>query len=125
MRIVPSLVLVLTLGGQAAQEKPQPGRPGVPVLKAEAVIGNALKQVKSASPEPGFDAPTPVMTLEAGLLYVPNTADRPILAMAECEGWFFYATAVARDGQTGLPVSMISGYAIKRGGRRVVEWSVW
>jgi hypothetical protein len=45
--------------------------------------------------------------------------------MAESEGWFFYATSVARDKDTDEPVYMISGYAIKRDGRRVIKWSVW
>jgi hypothetical protein len=127
MRIAISLVLLtgLALVSQGAPEKPQPARPAVPVLKADAVYSNALKQVTTASPELGYDVPTPVTSLEAGLLHLKKTSDRPILAMAERGGWFFYATSVARDGKTGEPVSMISGYAIKRDGRRVIGWSVW
>jgi hypothetical protein len=123
MQIVLSLVLLtgLVLVSRGAP----PAKPAVPVLKADAVIGNALEQVTSASPKLGSDVPTPVSSLEAGLLHVQKTADRPIVAMAEREGWFFYATSVARDGKTGEPVSMISGYAIKRDGRRVIGWSVW
>jgi hypothetical protein len=45
--------------------------------------------------------------------------------MAESKGWFFYATTAVRDEKTAAPVYFISGYAIKRGGRRVVGWSVW
>jgi hypothetical protein len=127
MRIVLSLVLLtgLALVSQGASEKLQPAKPAVPVLKANGVMRNALEQVTSASPKLGYDVRTPVTSLEAGLLHVKKTSDRPILAMAEREGWFFYATSVARDAKTGAPVSMISGYAIKRGGRRVIQWSVW
>ena len=127
MRIVLSLVLLtgLALVSQGAPEKSQPAKAAVPVLKADAVDSNALKQVTSASPDLGYDVPTPVTSLETGLLHVQKTSDRPILAMAERRGWFFYATSVARDGKTGEPVSMISGYAIKRDGRRVIGWSVW
>jgi len=127
MRIVLSLVLLtgLALVSQGAPEKPQPAKPAVPVLKAGAVIGNALEQVTSASPELGYDVPTPVTSLKAGLLHVKKISDRPILALAERRGWFFYATSVVRDGKTGEPVSMISGYAIKRDGRRVMGWGAW
>jgi hypothetical protein len=127
MRIVLSLVLLtgLVLVSRGAPEKPQPAKPAVPVLKADAVMRIALEQVTSASPEIGYDVPTPVASLEAGLLHVRKTADRPIVAMAEREGWFFYATSVVQDGETGEPVCMISGYAIKRDGRRVIGWGVW
>jgi hypothetical protein len=99
--------------------------PAVPVLKADAVFSNALTQVTTASPKLGHAVPTPVSSLESGLLHVQKTFDRPILAMAERGGWFFYATSVARDSETDEPVFMISGYAIKRDGRRVIRWSVW
>jgi hypothetical protein len=127
MRIVLSLVLLtgLALVSQGGPQKPQPAKPAVPVLKAEAVSRNALEQVTSASPELGSDVPTPVTSLEAGLPLVKKTSGRPIFAMAERGGWFFYATSVAREVTTDEPVSMISGYAVKRDGRRVIRWSVW
>jgi hypothetical protein len=127
MRIVPSLVLLtgLALVGQGAPQKRQPAKPAVPVLKADAVDSNAIKQVTTASPKLGQEVPRPVASLEAGLLHVQKTSNRPILAMAQSRGWFFYATSVARDSKTGEPVFMISGYAIKRDGQRVIGWSVW
>jgi hypothetical protein len=126
MRIVLSLVLLTGLArvSQGVPEKPQPAKP-VPVLKADGVMPIALEQVTSASPELGHDVPKPVPSLKAGLLQVQKTSDRPILAMAEREGWFFYATSVVRDGKTGAPETMISGYAIKRDSRRIIRWSVW
>src|SRR5262249_6052799 len=127
MRIVLSLVLLTGLApvGQGAPEKPQPAKPAVPVLTAGAVFRSALEQVTSASPELGYDIATPVTSLEAGLRHVKKTSDQPILAMAERGGWFVYATSVVRDDKTGAPVYMISGYAIKRDGRRVLTWGVW
>ena len=127
MRIVLSLALLtgLALVSHGALSKPRPAKPAVPVLTADAVMSNALEQVTSASPQLGYDVPTRVTSLEAGLLQVKKTSDRPIVAMAERGGWFFYATSVMRDGETGAPVSMISGYAIKRDGRRVIGWGVW
>jgi hypothetical protein len=121
------LSLVLSTGlaavSQDGPENPPPAQAAIPVLKPEAVPKNAIKQVTTASPKLGYRTTAAVCFLERGLLYLPE--DRPILAMAEADGWFFYATSVARDGQTGVPVYMISGYAVKRDGRHVVGFSVW
>ena len=124
MRFVLPLVLLtgLAVVSQGAPEKP---RPAVPVLKAGAVYSNAVEQVTSASPKAGQELPTPVTSLEGGLRSVQKVSTRPILAMAESKGWFFYATSVARDAKTDEPVYFISGYAVKRDGRRVIRWSVW
>jgi hypothetical protein len=127
MRIMFSLVLLtgLAVVSRGSPEKPRAADPAVPVLKAASVYSSAIKQVATASPKLGQELPAPVSSLEAGLLQVRKTCDRPILAMAESGGWFFYATSVVRESDTGKPVSMISGYAIKRDGRRLIGWSVW
>ena len=127
MRGVLSLVFLtgFALVCRGAQEKCRPARPAVPVLKAVAVDKNALKQVTTAAPKMGAEVSTPVSSLEAGLPHARKTADRPILAMAESGGWFFYATSVVSDEKTGAPVQFISGYAVKRDGRHVVGFSVW
>jgi hypothetical protein len=127
MPVLFSLVLWAGLAdlSQGSPEKPLPVKIAVPVLKADAVFSNAIEQVATASPKLGYEVPTPVSSLEAGLFQVQKTSDRPILAMAEAGGWFFYATSVVRDGKTGKPVCMISGYAVKRYGRRVIGWGVW
>jgi hypothetical protein len=54
-----------------------------------------------------------VATLEAGLSVVRPVADAPLLWATEYEGWFFYGA------------TPVSGFAIKKGGRDVVSWSVW
>ena len=125
MRFMFSLVLVtgLAVVSQGSPEKPQPARPAVPVLKADAVYSFAFEQVTTASPKLGYRVATPVSCLEAGLLSMSSKP--PILAMAESKGWFFYATSAVRDGKTGAPLHFLSGYAIKRGGRHVVGFGVW
>jgi len=127
MRIVLSLVLLTGLGlvGQATPQKSQPDKAAVPVLKADAVDSSAIKQVTTASPKLGHEIPTRVASLEKGLMHVQKISNEPILAMAQSSGWFFYATSVAWDSKTGEPAFMISGYAIKRDGQRVIGWSVW
>jgi hypothetical protein len=117
------LLTGLAVLSQASPEKRKPAKPTVPVLRANAVDARAVKQVTSASREDGSRIATPVSCLEGGLPYMPNK--KPILAMAEATGWFFYATSVARDAKTGEPVFFISGYAIQRGGCHVVWFSVW
>jgi hypothetical protein len=120
-----SLVLLagLAVMSQGGPEKPRPAKPTVPVLGADAVCGMIVNQVTTASPELGYMVATPVSCLEEGLLRVPS--EERILAMAESEGWFFYATSVVRDGTTDEPVMMLSGYAVKRGSRHVVGFGVW
>jgi hypothetical protein len=124
MRFMLALVL---LTGLAAVSRgfPEKIEPAVPVLKADAADPLAFKQLISASQKLGSRAPAPVNSLKGGLPYVRKVSKHPILAMAESRGWFFYATSVARDQTTGKPVYMISGFAVKRGGRQVISWSVW
>ena len=132
MRFTFSLILLtgLAVVSQGSPETSQPGKPAVPVVKADAVSSFAANRlvnvVQSTTPMAGYEAPTPVSSLQEGLPYVQKTFKRPIVAMAESEGWFFYATsAFLGDEKAGEEHFFISGYAIKRGGRQVVEWSVW
>jgi hypothetical protein len=119
--------LVLLVGiavvSQGSPEKPRPAKPAVPVLRAGAVDARAIKQVTSASAELGYRIATPVSCLEGGLPYLPS--EERILAMAEVEGWFFYATSAVRDAKTKEPVHFLSGYAIKRDGCHVMGFGVW
>jgi hypothetical protein len=127
MHFIGSIAL-LTLAAVASPGRPgqaQPGQPAVPVLQANAVGCRALNQVTSAARSLGQEVSAPVTSLEGGLPYVQRAFKRPILAMAEVEGWFFYATSVARDETTDAPVYFISGYAVQRNGCRVHWWSVW
>src|SRR5262245_60366977 len=98
MRFTFSLVLLtgLAVVSQGSPEKPQPSKPAVPVVKADAVISFTANQlvnvVRRSTPIAGHEASTPVSSLQEGLPFVQKAFKRPIVAMAESEGWFFYAT---------------------------------
>src|SRR5262245_55930419 len=93
MRFTFSLVLLtgLAVVSQGSPGKPQPGQPAIPVVKAEAVSSFAANRlvnvVRSETPKSGYEAPTPVSSLQEGLPYVQKAFKRPIVAMAESEGW--------------------------------------
>jgi hypothetical protein len=127
MRTVLSLVLLTGLApvGRGNPEEPRPAAPAVPVLRADAVDPLAVRQLAAAAPTAGHSIPTPVSSLEGGLPHVQSVSERPIVAMAESGGWFFYATSVARDEKTSKPRFLIAGYAVQRDGRQVIAWSVW
>jgi hypothetical protein len=127
MQFMLSFVLLTGLAqiSQGTLDKQQPPKAAVPVLQAQAVGSSAVKQVKNAPPKLGDEVPAPATSLNVGLRYAQKVANRPILAMAERDGWFFYATSVAQDEKTGAPMFMISGYAIQRDGGRVIRWSIW
>src|SRR5262245_4960221 len=105
MRFLFSLVLLtgLAVVSQGSSER------AVPVVK-DAVDPLAFRQLTSGTPGVVAATPVPVPSLERGLPFVRKASKEPILAMAESRGWFFYATAVARDGR-GRPEFFISGYA--------------
>ncbi len=116
-------VIPLTLFAVASRDNPENPLPAVPVVKV-AIGKLALRQLMSAPPKPAHQAPVPVTSLEGGLPHARKASMRPILAMSESQGWFIYATVVARD-KNGRPVYIISGCGIKRGGRQVRYFSVW
>jgi hypothetical protein len=125
MRLLFSLGLLTGFVLVSQGSPPEKPKAALPMFKADAVDPLAFKQVSTASPELGYDVPRPVTSLKGGLPAVQKAADHPIIAMAESKGWFFYATSAVRDGQTGKPVFFLSGYAVKRGTRRVVGFGVW
>ena len=119
----------LTVASQGSPETRPPGQPAVPIVKADAVssftANRLVNVVQSTTPMAGQEAPRSVSSLREGLPFV-QAFKRPIVAMAESEGWFFYATvAFLGDEKSGESAFFISGYAIKRGSRQVIEWSVW
>jgi hypothetical protein len=127
MRFLFSFVLLAALAvvSQGGPEQPQSTKHAVPVVQADAIDPLALRQLTSASPKAGSVVGAHVTSLERGLPHVQKVSKRPILAMSESKGWFFYATSVVRDGKTGEPEFFISGYAIKKDGRQIIGWSVW
>jgi len=67
----------------------------------------------------------PVSAIRDGLPDVQRVSKQPILAVVEQGDWFFYATSIATDQETHQPRIFIAGYAIQKGGREIIEWSVW
>ena len=67
----------------------------------------------------------PVSTVEKGLPDVQRVSPRPIVAIVEQGDWFFYATSAAIDRATHQSGVFVAGYAIKRGGQEIIEWSAW
>jgi len=75
-----------------------------------------------------------VYSISDGLPDVRTTSKNPIVAATDQDGWFFFATSVAKDVfdrslatevTTSQPVQFISGYAIRYGSRQIVYWSTW
>jgi hypothetical protein len=84
-----------------------------------------LAQLTSKTRKIAGETATSLSALMQGLPAVQRVSSRPVLAVAEQENWFFYATSIATGQTTHQPVSFLGGYAIKRGGREIIEWSVW
>src|SRR5690349_12480852 len=84
----------------------------------------ALEQVeRTTAPVQGRTAKL-VRTVSEGVSELGRFVDHPILAAAEYHGWFWYATDVARDSETKEVKMFIAGYAIRKGGDAVIQWSV-
>jgi hypothetical protein len=66
-----------------------------------------------------------VFSITDGLADVRTASQHPIVAAADQDGWFFFATSVVTDTTTHQPSQFISGYAIRHDGRQIVYWSTW
>jgi hypothetical protein len=84
-----------------------------------------LPQLTSKTRTIAGEVAKPVATVREGLPHVQRVSQRPILAIGEQGHWFFYGTSTATDQTTHQPVRFIAGYAIEKGGREIIEWSVW
>ena len=99
--------------------------PVVATGRTPVAYETTLPQLTSKTRKIAAEATKPVSAIREGLPHVQRVSQRPILAVVEQEGWFFYATSTATDQETHQPVSFIAGYAIRKGGRQIIEWSVW
>ena len=84
-----------------------------------------LPQLTSKTRKVAGEIAKPVATAWEGVPHVQRISPHAILGVAEQGDWFFYATSAATDQATHQPVSFIAGYAIKRGGHEIIQWSVW
>lgn len=110
-------------------------RPAGPAAEASSSVyfldeGNpvpkiTLPQLTSENRKIAAELARPVSALREGLPHVQRVAEHPIQAAVEQGDWFFYATSTVNDQETHRPVTFIAGYAIKKGGREIVGWSVW
>jgi hypothetical protein len=98
----------------------------VPIVKTDrdVVFAHGLEQLKGDLRNVVATTPAAVTSIGDGLPHVRKVADYPILAATEAQGYYLYATVVVPD-EKGQPRGFISGYAIKKGGREIISWSVW
>jgi hypothetical protein len=128
MRIATSLVVFAALAVQSpgSPEKPPSTNSTISVCKAKVVCPMVFEQVTTAPPESGITVASPASSIEAGLVQVRKVSPLPIVAMAESQEWFFYATSdMKKERPNGETVMFISGFAIKRNTCRVVSFGVW
>ena len=129
MRCLPCLLVLIGLASSTPDRPSAEQAPAdkVPVVKndpTDSVITDHIrKQLRRANVV--GQAPGPVGNLRQGLAAVRQVVEEKVVAMAEADGWFYYATVLARDAQTGKPRLFVSGYAIRRDGRDVIRWDAW
>jgi hypothetical protein len=120
------LSLVLSAGCCChAKRTASDANPAVVVSGTPVVYETILAQLTSRTRKIAGEVAAPLSAAMQGLPAVQGVSSRPIIAVVEQGNWFFYATSTATDQTTDQPVSFIGGYAIKRGGREIIEWSVW
>jgi hypothetical protein len=82
----------------------------------------------------------PVTSIKSALKILPDVqkvAVRPIVAVTEYKGWFWYGMdayydkgkyqfiTYSENPEAGKIVGFIDGYAVKKGHRNVLYWSTW
>jgi hypothetical protein len=126
-------IIVVGLGVVAAGccSRTNSSSPGmdVPVMSSQAghavVPPFAFSQLSAGRLSVMGQTKLRVYSISDGLPDVRMVSKNPIVAATDQDGWFFFATSVARDSTTLQPVQFISGYAIRHGSRQIVYWSVW
>jgi len=66
----------------------------------------------------------PALTAQTVLPYLCPIAVKPIIAVVEYQGWYWYGDTVIGNDKN-MPKSVISGYAIKHGTGTIFKWNVW
>jgi hypothetical protein len=120
-----SVVLAAGCCSQARRAASDTIPPVVVTGRTPVVYRTTLPQLTSITRNIAGRVAKPVTSIREGLPAVQKISRQPILAVAEQGDWFFYATSTANDQTTHQPVSFIAGFAIKRGDREIIEWSVW
>lgn len=132
-----ALVLLFLIPTGCAPHRESARRPDKQGINASAVyvlenssstggsLKLAMKQVSHPDALVVLRMDQPAEALLATLREIQNLSNHPIVAMTEYDGWFWFATDVARESDTKTIRTLIKGYAIKKGGRSVFSWSVW
>jgi hypothetical protein len=123
------VTLAILSAGCASHPEPGSSLDGVPVLASSAdrpmVPKLAFKQLAAKNRKSLGQARNKIHSLEEGLPVVRAVSALPIIAVAEQNGWFFYATATFTDDTTHQPNGFVSGLAIRHGTRDIICWSIW
>ena len=85
----------------------------------------ALPQLGRASTPVLLKTRRPVVSAVQALPGIQKSANRPIIAVTEYKDWYWFATDVSWDSETKTIRVFIGGYAVQKGGRMVLKWSVW
>jgi len=87
-----------------------------------ASLAAALPQFSRGAPPIFLKSKLPAFSLRQTLPDVQNISDRPLLAMTEYNGWFWYATDVAPSPDPQAIGAFVSGYAVQKGGHLAWKW---
>ena len=100
----------------------------VPVLEdvstTRSSLDTAFKQLKRGDAKVVLKLDKSAGSMNAALTDVRRVSGKSIISMVEYEGWYWFASSVVRN-ERGWPRVYIAGYAVEKGGRQVIEWSVW
>ncbi|HXI82919.1 MAG TPA: hypothetical protein VNL17_02375 [Verrucomicrobiae bacterium] len=88
------------------------------------VANSTMEQLTAGTAKIVGETEATISSLQQGLPEVQKIYRGTVYAVTEQDGWFFYATSIAFDKNTYQPVAFISGYAIRRGDRAILEWSI-
>ena len=120
-------VAILEMAGCSYRTKVSASVAKSPVVvtgQTRVVSDIAQSHLTSTSRKIAGEIAKPVSSMREGLVHVQKISRAPIQAIAEQGGWFYYATSIVADQATGEPKNFIAGYAIKKGDRQIIEWSV-
>ena len=131
MRRLTAIIATLAIISAGCASQPEAGSSidGVPALVStgdRAILSKQiLKQLVAKNRKILGQSRNKIHSLDEGLPPARAASALPILAVAEQDGWFLYATATFTDATTHQPVGFISGLAIRHGTREIVSWSIW
>lgn len=131
MRRLYAIVVILGVLGAGCRSHPAAGTSidGVPVVAGTSarplVPETVFKQLNAKKRTILAQSRNKIHSLGEGLPAVRAVSLLPVVAVAEQDGWFFYATGIFTDATTHQPVGFITGLAVRRGSREIIGWGIW